>query len=124
MSPLSNNSLFLEYSKNPFPIFFRRGLQVCLTTDDPLQFHLTKEPLIEEYSVAAPIWRLESTDLCEIAVISCIICGWELKAKRKWLCFDNSDYNSPICESTGKLTSVLQLNLTTNRSIYFYPQHF
>jgi len=35
MSPLSNNLLFLEYDKNPFPRFFQRGLNVTLSTDDP-----------------------------------------------------------------------------------------
>ncbi|GFP93822.1 amp deaminase [Phtheirospermum japonicum] len=53
MSPLSNNSLFLDYHRNPFPMFFLRGLNVSLSTDDPLQIHLTKEPLVEEYSIAA-----------------------------------------------------------------------
>jgi hypothetical protein len=37
MSPLSNNSLFLDYHRNPFPQFFARGLSVSLSTDDPLQ---------------------------------------------------------------------------------------
>ncbi len=37
MSPLSNNSLFLDYHRNPFPTFFARGLSVSLSTDDPLQ---------------------------------------------------------------------------------------
>lgn len=55
MSPLSNNSLFLDYHRNPFPAFFARGLSVSLSTDDPLQIHLTKEPLVEEYSVAAQV---------------------------------------------------------------------
>jgi AMP deaminase len=55
MSPLSNNALFLDYERNPFPTFFHRGLNVSLSTDDPLQFHFTKEPLIEEYSVAAQV---------------------------------------------------------------------
>lgn len=55
MSPLSNNSLFLDYHKNPFPVFFARGLHVSLSTDDPLQIHLTKEPLVEEYSIAAQV---------------------------------------------------------------------
>ena len=55
MSPLSNNALFLAYERNPFPEFFQRGLNVSLSTDDPLQFHFTKEPLIEEYSVAAQV---------------------------------------------------------------------
>lgn len=55
MSPLSNNSLFLDYHRNPFPMFFSRGLNVSLSTDDPLQIHLTKEPLVEEYSIAAQV---------------------------------------------------------------------
>uniref|UniRef100_A0A8W7PKY7 AMP deaminase n=1 Tax=Anopheles coluzzii TaxID=1518534 RepID=A0A8W7PKY7_ANOCL len=53
MSPLSNNSLFLNYDRNPFPEYLARGLVVSLSTDDPLQFHYTKEPLMEEYSIAA-----------------------------------------------------------------------
>ncbi|KAG9810696.1 AMP deaminase, partial [Aureobasidium melanogenum] len=55
MSPLSNNALFLAYERNPFLLYFRRGLNVSLSTDDPLQFAFTKEPLIEEYAVAAQI---------------------------------------------------------------------
>lgn len=62
-SPLSNNSLFLDYHKNPFPAFFARGLSVSLSTDDPLQIHLTKEPLVEEYSVAAQVWHTVCTPL-------------------------------------------------------------
>ena len=58
MSPLSNNSLFLDYHRNPFPVFFARGLNVCLSSDDPLQIHLTKEPLVEEYSIAAQVGYL------------------------------------------------------------------
>lgn len=70
MSPLSNNSLFLDYHRNPFPLFFLRGLNVSLSTDDPLQIHLTKEPLVEEYSIAASVsfympcsrhWSLDSS---------------------------------------------------------------
>jgi AMP deaminase len=57
MSPLSNNSLFLDYHRNPLPSFFARGLSISLSTDDPVQIHLTKEPLVEEYSVAAQVCR-------------------------------------------------------------------
>lgn len=112
MSPLSNNALFLKYERNPFPEFFRRGLNVSLSTDDPLQFHFTKEPLIEEYSVAAQvkmkrfqfelifwwykgysktvyimrqIWKLSSSDMCELARNSVIQCGWEMKIKQHWI---------------------------------------
>ncbi|KAL7168842.1 hypothetical protein ACSBR2_033970 [Camellia fascicularis] len=53
MSPLSNNSLFLDYHRNPLPMFFLRALNGSLSTDDLLQIHLTKEPLVEEYSITA-----------------------------------------------------------------------
>jgi AMP deaminase len=45
----------LDYHRNPFPVFFARGLNVSLSTDDPLQIHFTKEPLVEEYSIAAQV---------------------------------------------------------------------
>ena len=85
LSPLSNNALFINYERNPFPNFFRVGLNVSLSTDDPLQFHFTKEPLIEEYSVAAQIWKFSAVDMCELARNSVLQSGWEAHVKRKWL---------------------------------------
>lgn len=85
MSPLSNNALFLSFDRNPFPDYFQRGLVVTLSTDDPLQFHFTREPLMEEYSVAAQIWKLSSCDMCEIARNSVIASGWEGELKEKWV---------------------------------------
>ncbi|XP_004509928.1 probable AMP deaminase [Cicer arietinum] len=85
MSPLSNNSLFLDYHRNPLPMFFQRGLNVSLSTDDPLQIHLTKEPLLEEYSVAAKVWKLSACDLCEIARNSVYQSGFSHEAKLHWL---------------------------------------
>jgi AMP deaminase len=67
MSPLSNNKLFMDYNKNPFPKYFSEGLNVSLSTDDPLMLHYTKDALVEEYSVATQVWKLTSTDQCEIA---------------------------------------------------------
>eukprot|EP01062_Namystynia_karyoxenos_P028805 TRINITY_DN2175_c0_g1_i1.p1 TRINITY_DN2175_c0_g1~~TRINITY_DN2175_c0_g1_i1.p1 ORF type:complete len:1842 (+),score=601.91 TRINITY_DN2175_c0_g1_i1:806-5527(+) len=83
ISPLSNNSTVLDYLHNPFPNFFRRGLNVSLSTDNPLQFHLTQEPLIEEYSIASKVWKLGPNDMCEIARNSVIMSGVndEVKAK-------------------------------------------
>lgn len=108
MSPLSNNSLFLEYSKNPLREFLQKGLCVSLSTDDPMQFHYTKvrtgrqkqnirdgtrleapetrdqiysfrfsfqEPLMEEYAIAAQLWKLSTCDLCEIARNSVVQSG-------------------------------------------------
>eukprot|EP00884_Botryococcus_braunii_P015280 jgi/Botrbrau1/2435/Bobra.0395s0056.1 len=85
MSPLSNNSLFLDYHRNPFPQFFARGLSISLSTDDPLQIHLTKEPLVEEYSVAAQVWKLSATDLCEIARNSVLHSGFPHQVKMHWV---------------------------------------
>ncbi|CAK7332807.1 unnamed protein product [Dovyalis caffra] len=59
----------------------QRGLNVSLSTDDPLQIHLTKEPLVEEYSVAAKVWKLSACDLCEIARNSVYQSGFSHAAK-------------------------------------------
>jgi len=85
MSPLSNNSLFIDYHKNPFPTFFARGLRVSLSTDDPLMIHMTKEPLVEEYSVAAQVWKLSAADLCEIAKTSVLNSGFPIASKMHWV---------------------------------------
>ncbi|KAJ4344920.1 AMP deaminase [Ascochyta clinopodiicola] len=92
MSPLSNNALFLAYERNPFISYFRRGLNVSLSTDDPLQFAFTKEPLIEEYSVAAQIYKLSAVDMCELAKHSVEQSGFEHIVKKKWL---GSNYHLP-----------------------------
>ncbi|RKP12845.1 Ampd2 protein [Piptocephalis cylindrospora] len=93
MSPLSNNALFLTFERNPFPHFFARGLNVSLSTDDPLQFHYTKEPLIEEYSIASQIWKFSAADMCEISRNSVRHSGWEMQTKRHWLghCYHERD---------------------------------
>jgi len=85
VSPLSNNKLFLDYHSNPFPVFFARGLNVSLSTDDPLMLHFTKEPLVEEYSCAAQVWKLSSTDMCEIARNSVLQSGFEHPYKAHFL---------------------------------------
>uniref|UniRef100_A0A671TKG7 AMP deaminase n=1 Tax=Sparus aurata TaxID=8175 RepID=A0A671TKG7_SPAAU len=85
MSPLSNNSLFLSYHRNPLPEYLSRGLMVSLSTDDPLQFHFTKEPLMEEYSIAAQVWKLSSCDMCELARNSVVMSGFSHKVKSSWL---------------------------------------
>merc|ERR1712228_5384 len=85
MSPLSNNLLFLEYDKNPFNIFFQRGLNVTLSTDDPLMIHYTKDPLIEEYAIAAQVYKLSAIDMCEIARNSVLQSGFNSQDKKHWL---------------------------------------
>ena len=102
MSPLSNNALFLNYERNPFPKYFRIGMNVSLSTDDPLQFHYTKEPLIEEYSVAAQIWKLSSADLSEISRNSVIQSGFEMSVKKHWLGDCSVLYPQPSCNDIKK----------------------
>lgn len=92
MSPLSNNALFLAYERNPFHQYFKRGLNVSLSTDDPLQFAFTKEPLIEEYAVAAQIYKLSPVDMCEFAKNSVKQSGYENSIKQQWL---GDNFNLP-----------------------------
>uniref|UniRef100_A0A0R3RR21 AMP deaminase n=1 Tax=Elaeophora elaphi TaxID=1147741 RepID=A0A0R3RR21_9BILA len=70
MSPLSNNSLFISYHRNPLPDFHMKGLN---------------EALMEEYSIAAQVWKLSSCDMCELARNSVLQSGFEDKVKVHWL---------------------------------------
>jgi hypothetical protein len=103
VSPLSNNALFLEYKKNPFDHFFSRGLNVSLSTDDPLQFHYTQSPLIEEYAIAGQQWNLNSIDLSEIARNSVLQSGYEHRFKAKWL---GPRYHLPFTQGNGTAHSL------------------
>ncbi|ODM98948.1 AMP deaminase 2 [Orchesella cincta] len=85
MSPLSNNSLFLNYNRHPLPEYLARGLVISLSTDDPLQFHFTKEPLMEEYSIATQFWKLSACDMCELSRNSVLMSGFPHKLKQYWL---------------------------------------
>eukprot|EP01083_Nonionella_stella_P033266 91079_1 len=91
VAPLSNNILFEEYHKNPFPLFFERGLNVTLSSDDPLLIHYTKDALLEEYSIAAQVYNLSAIDLCEIARNSVLQCGWDEDTKKEWI---GTDYQT------------------------------
>jgi len=85
MSPLSNNSLFLEYAKSPLLEFHKKGLVVSLSTDDPMQFHYTKEPLMEEYAIAAQVFKLSTCDMCEISRSSVLQSGLSHEEKLHFL---------------------------------------
>eukprot|EP00484_Ammonia_sp_Unknown_P010444 CAMPEP_0197076868 /NCGR_PEP_ID=MMETSP1384-20130603/212326_1 /TAXON_ID=29189 /ORGANISM="Ammonia sp." /LENGTH=1122 /DNA_ID=CAMNT_0042515727 /DNA_START=113 /DNA_END=3482 /DNA_ORIENTATION=+ len=85
VAPLSNNILFKEHSENPFPSLFERGLNVALSTDDPLIIHFSPNPLLEEYTTAAHAYKLSRVDLCEIARNSVLQCGWDEVTKQRWI---------------------------------------
>ncbi len=111
MSPLSNNILFLTYDRNPFMYYFQCGMNVSLSTDDPLQFHFTKEPLIEEYSVAAQIYKLSSADMCEIARNSVLQSGFESCIKKQWI-------GSHYYLEGGLSNDISKTNVPTRRVLY------
>ena len=113
MSPLSNNALFLSYERNPFLQYFRRGLNVSLSTDDPLQISFTKEPLIEEYAVAAQIYKLNAVDMCELAQHSVVQSGFEHSIKQRWL---GDGYHLPGAEGNN----VAKTNVPNIREAFRY----
>ncbi|RNC41278.1 AMP deaminase 2 [Trypanosoma cruzi] len=58
---------------------------VSLSTDSPLMFHHTQEPLLEEYSIASKVWKLGPNDMCEIARNSVLLSGFDTAFKRERL---------------------------------------
>ena len=119
MSPLSNNKLFLDYNKSPFPKYFSIGMNVSLSTDDPLMLHYTKDPLLEEYSVAAQVWKLSPTDQCEIARNSVLQSGWENKYKLHFLGKDYSD----IRETNLPMIRVIYRQETLDTEVSFIEKY-
>uniref|UniRef100_A0A8C9I8E0 AMP deaminase n=1 Tax=Piliocolobus tephrosceles TaxID=591936 RepID=A0A8C9I8E0_9PRIM len=118
MSPLSNNSLFLEYAKNPFLNFLQKGLMVSLSTDDPMQFHFTKEPLMEEYAIAAQVFKLSTCDMCEVARNSVLQCGISHEEKVKFL-GDNYLEEGPAGNDIRR-TNVAQIRMAYRYETWCY----
>lgn len=85
LCPLSNDALFKKLHDSPVGNFLKIGLKVSVCTDDPLQFHSTSQPLIEEYIISQKIFGWSSTDLCEVARNSVQMSGFEHYWKEKWL---------------------------------------
>jgi AMP deaminase len=111
VSPISNNKLFMKYHANPFPKFFKRGLNVSLSTDDPLILHMTSDPLLEEYAVASEVWGFSSVDLCEIARNSVLQSGFEDTLKKHWI-------GDRYKEMTKEANNVLKTNIPMARFQY------
>uniref|UniRef100_A0AAX7SEX0 AMP deaminase n=1 Tax=Astatotilapia calliptera TaxID=8154 RepID=A0AAX7SEX0_ASTCA len=123
MSPLSNNSLFLEYSKNPLREFLHKGLCVSLSTDDPMQFHYTKEALMEEYAIAAQLWKLSTCDLCEIARNSVLQSGLSHEVRSDLLCLGDALFKSPYCKMMRLETDTMDKIIDKLKtSLFFCPK--
>ena len=86
----------LKLRHHPFDVFFKRGLNVSISTDDPMIFHISNHPLLEEYSICRIFWSLSTTDLSEIARNSMFQSGFDHEWKVKWL---GENYYKPCPES-------------------------
>lgn len=75
----------VAYESNPAIDFFKVGMRVALSTNKPLFASFTRESLIEEYSVAASIYKLGNVDLCELCRNSVLISGFNSHLKRHWI---------------------------------------
>ena len=85
VSPSSNNFLFMKLADSPFHQLFKRGLNVSISTDDPMIFHMSNHPLLEEYSICRIFWSLSNSDMSEIAQNSVLQSGFDHEWKKKWL---------------------------------------
>ena len=92
---LAENSLYVKIRDNPFYEYFKQGMVVTLSTDNPRAIHLTPEPLLEEYAVAVQTWRLRAADQAELARNSILISGFSDQEKTTWLGPDFHKKNDP-----------------------------
>ncbi len=95
MAVLAENSLYVKIRDSPFYEYFKVGLPVTLSTDNPRAIHLTPEPLLEEYAVAVQTWRLRPADQAELARNSVLISGFSDAQKEAWLGNDFHCSNDP-----------------------------
>ena len=51
---------------------------MCIVMTKPLGY-MCQEPLMEEYSIAAQVWKLSSVDMCELARNSVLMSGFSHK---------------------------------------------
>ncbi|CEP21014.1 AMD1 [Cyberlindnera jadinii] len=75
----------VAYETHPGIDFFKTGMMVSLSTNKPLFSSLTRDPLIEEYSVAGSIHKLSNIDLCELCRTSVLISGFNSQFKQHWI---------------------------------------
>jgi AMP deaminase len=85
LCPMSNDSLFLKLKHSPVKKFHKIGMRMSLNTDDPLQFHTTDNPLVEEYLVSSKVFELSVTDLAEMTRSSVLMSSFDHDTKSRWL---------------------------------------
>jgi len=89
-SIIKENCLVIDYQNHPFKVFFKRGLNISVSTGSPLLLHLSDESLTEEYAITSQIWKLNTADIREIAKNSVDMLGLPKDHKMKMLCRDEN----------------------------------
>ena len=85
MAVLAENALYCKIRDSPFWDYFKTGMVLSISTDNPRAIHLTPEPLMEEFATVTQIWRLRMADQAELCRNSILISGFSESVKRKWL---------------------------------------
>jgi AMP deaminase len=86
MSPIFESKVFLDHSSShPFHKFFRRGLNLSISTANPLLAHLTNEPFLEEISVLMQVQNLNPADIAELMHNAVLASGFPYTTKENWL---------------------------------------
>lgn len=86
MSPIFESKVFLETAaSHPFLKFFRTGLNLSISTANPLLAHMTNQPLLEEISVLMQVQNLNSADIAELMHNAMLTSGFPHATKQKWL---------------------------------------
>jgi len=123
LCPMSNNALFVKLKDSPVGQFFRRGLRVSLCTDDPMQFHQTESPLIEEYLISAEQFGLNNPDKAEIARNSVLISRFDPAFKRKWI-GEKYDSPDPLESNDPDKTNVPNVRLHFRHQLLLRELHY
>ncbi|ODQ80539.1 hypothetical protein BABINDRAFT_160810 [Babjeviella inositovora NRRL Y-12698] len=78
----------LSYMNHPFIQLSQIGLLVSINASNPLLSSLTREPVMEEYCIAANIVKMNDVELCELMRNSVMNSNYEAYYKRKWIGVD------------------------------------
>ena len=119
MSPLSNNSLFLNYHRNPLPEYLARGLSISLSTDDPLQFHFTKVRNLEIVS-AYQFWHPKQLLPCVCFHIHCFHAKSNHVSSHIYAVYSNILNFSCLHVLVSQSCALISSNKLTNQMQHFH----
>lgn len=127
MCPIARSSLgTTSLDEHPVARLLWRGLCISLCTLNPLYYHSSQEPLLEEYTMAAKMHRLSPTDISEMALHSVCMSSFEDDVKASWIGAGllRDGWRANTVELTSVPTARLQLrheSWTAERKLLLLP---